>query len=86
MHQFGRVFGTTRVPQTGQDTLYQDAESKHIVLLRKGALVRVPGAGAGLTSFVPFVLFLQRRYHRIGEERTMGENTGQWEDSWQTFS
>ena len=42
MHQFGRVFGTTRVPQAGQDTLYQDAESKHIVLLRKGALVRVP--------------------------------------------
>ena len=42
MHQFGRVFGTTRVPQTGQDTLYQDAESKHIVLLRKDALVRVP--------------------------------------------
>ena len=34
-------------------------------------LVLLPGAGAGLTSFVPFVLFLQRRYRRIGEERTM---------------
>ena len=27
-----------------------------------------------------------RREEIVGEERTMGENTGQWEDSWQTFS
>ena len=38
---------SARRPVAGQDTLYQDAESKHIVLLRKGALVRVPVDGSG---------------------------------------
>ncbi|KAL1525325.1 hypothetical protein AB1Y20_020186 [Prymnesium parvum] len=42
MHQFTRIFGMTRVPVEGMDTLQQQADSKHIAVLRDGAIVAVP--------------------------------------------
>lgn len=42
MYQFTRVFGMTRVPAEGSDVLQQASESKHIALLRDGAIVIVP--------------------------------------------
>ena len=42
MHQFSRLFGMTRVPAEGADTLEQVPDSKHIVVMRDGALVYVP--------------------------------------------
>ncbi len=48
MHQFTRVFGMTRVPGEGADELVQQSDSKHVAVLRNGAvlIVRVyDGAG-----------------------------------------
>ncbi len=41
MHQFSRVFGMTRVPCEGADTLEQHPHSRHIAVLRSGAVVTV---------------------------------------------
>ena len=52
MHQFLRVFGTTRVPQEGQDEIVQVADSQHIIIMRENAMVSVPlytAAGAPLS-------------------------------------
>eukprot|EP00965_Chrysotila_dentata_P186616 6162083-Pleurochrysis_carterae.AAC.1 len=43
MHQFTRVFGMTRVPGDGVDTLQQPAHaSNHVAVLRRGAIFQVP--------------------------------------------
>mmetsp|Transcript_77960 Transcript_77960/g.154932 ORF Transcript_77960/g.154932 Transcript_77960/m.154932 type:complete len:549 (-) Transcript_77960:374-2020(-) len=42
MHQFLRVFGMTRVANEGADQLVQVSDSRHIALLRDGAVVVVP--------------------------------------------
>ena len=41
MHQFSRVFGMTRVPAEGADKLVQASDSRHIALMRDGAIVAV---------------------------------------------
>jgi len=42
MHQFTRVFGMSRVPQEECDELVQEGASRHIALMRSGAIVTVP--------------------------------------------
>jgi hypothetical protein len=42
MHQFARCFGMTRVPGEGADTLQQAHDSRHVAVLRGGAVVAVP--------------------------------------------
>ena len=41
MHQFTRVFGMTRVPAQGADELIQASESRHIAVMRDGAILIV---------------------------------------------
>ena len=41
MHQFTRVFGMTRVPAEGADLLVQSPDSRHIALMRDGAILIV---------------------------------------------
>jgi len=42
MHQFSRVFGMTRVPGQGADSLVQARGSRHILVLRKGRTFTLP--------------------------------------------
>lgn len=41
MHQFTRIFGMTRVPQNSADELVQVADSRHIAVMRDGAILVV---------------------------------------------
>jgi hypothetical protein len=41
MHQFTRVFGMTRVPAEGADELVQASDSRHIAVMRDGAVLIV---------------------------------------------
>eukprot|EP01104_Vermistella_antarctica_P016221 TRINITY_DN549_c1_g1_i1.p1 TRINITY_DN549_c1_g1~~TRINITY_DN549_c1_g1_i1.p1 ORF type:complete len:711 (-),score=184.05 TRINITY_DN549_c1_g1_i1:7-2139(-) len=41
MWQYTRLFGTSRIPGESQDTLVTDADSRHLVVLRKGQFFRV---------------------------------------------
>ena len=39
MHQFTRIFGMTRVPATDADELVQKADSRHVAVMRDGAII-----------------------------------------------
>ncbi|VDK89678.1 unnamed protein product, partial [Onchocerca ochengi] len=46
MNQFRKIFGTTRIPETGKDNILygcdKKSQPKHIIILRKGHIFRLP--------------------------------------------